>query len=243
VRLDAVAATQDGFELSRIDLEQRREGDVMGASQSGAKSKLRLLRVLRDEAMIESARDEATALIEQDPALSYESELAKGIYCGKDMDNLGDEWKVLKGDIRKFGIRNSQLLAIAPTSSTSLMMNATASILPVFQSFMIDSNNKGFNIVIPRFAYFKKYKVYKNMDINKVIDVVSKIQNFVDQGISYELLFDINDVNLTAGTILQSIINAWQKKLKALYYTRTVQKKNMYTKDKQNEISCESCAL
>jgi ATP-dependent DNA helicase RecG len=79
VRLDAVAATQDGFELSRIDLEQRREGDVMGASQSGAKSKLRLLRVLRDEAMIESARDEATALIEEDPALSYESELAKAL--------------------------------------------------------------------------------------------------------------------------------------------------------------------
>jgi ATP-dependent DNA helicase RecG len=79
VRLEAVAATQDGFELSRIDLEQRREGDVMGASQSGAKSKLRLLRVLRDEAMIETARDEAIALIEQDPALSYESELAKAL--------------------------------------------------------------------------------------------------------------------------------------------------------------------
>jgi len=79
VRLEAVAATQDGFELSRIDLEQRREGDVMGASQSGAKSKLRLLRVLRDEAMIETARDEATALIDQDPALSYESELAKAL--------------------------------------------------------------------------------------------------------------------------------------------------------------------
>jgi ATP-dependent DNA helicase RecG len=79
LRLDAVAATQDGFELSRIDLEQRREGDVMGASQSGAKSKLRLLRVLRDEAMIEVARDEATALIEQDPALNYESELAMAL--------------------------------------------------------------------------------------------------------------------------------------------------------------------
>jgi ATP-dependent DNA helicase RecG len=79
VRLEAVAATQDGFELSRIDLEQRREGDVMGASQSGAKSKLRLLRVLRDEAMIETARDEATALIEQDPTLTYESELAKAL--------------------------------------------------------------------------------------------------------------------------------------------------------------------
>ena len=78
-RLNAVAATLDGFELSRIDLEQRREGDVMGSSQSGAKSKLRLLRVLRDEAMIETARDEATALIKQDPALNYESELAKAL--------------------------------------------------------------------------------------------------------------------------------------------------------------------
>lgn len=49
VRLDAVAGTLDGFELSRIDLEQRREGDVLGASQSGSRSHLRLLRVLRDE--------------------------------------------------------------------------------------------------------------------------------------------------------------------------------------------------
>ena len=48
-RLDAVAATLDGFELSRLDLEQRREGDVLGASQSGRRSSLRLLRVIRDE--------------------------------------------------------------------------------------------------------------------------------------------------------------------------------------------------
>jgi len=62
-RLDAVAATVDGFELSRIDLEQRREGDVLGASQSGTKSHLRLLRVLRDEELIESARQDAADLI------------------------------------------------------------------------------------------------------------------------------------------------------------------------------------
>ena len=64
-RLDAVASTTDGFELSRIDLEQRREGDVLGTSQSGSRSHLRLLRVLRDEALIEVARTEAEALIEQ----------------------------------------------------------------------------------------------------------------------------------------------------------------------------------
>lgn len=66
VRLDAVAGTLDGFELSRIDLEQRREGDVLGASQSGSRSHLRLLRVLRDESMIEEAREDASTILESD---------------------------------------------------------------------------------------------------------------------------------------------------------------------------------
>jgi len=69
-RLVAVAGTLDGFELSRIDLEQRREGDVLGASQSGTQSHLRLLRVLRDEALIEQARDDAESLIATDNDLS-----------------------------------------------------------------------------------------------------------------------------------------------------------------------------
>ena len=69
-RLDAVAATLDGFELSRIDLEQRREGDVLGASQSGTQSHLRLLRVLRDEELIESARTAAEGIISASPDLS-----------------------------------------------------------------------------------------------------------------------------------------------------------------------------
>ena len=69
-RLIAVAGTLDGFELSRIDLEQRREGDVLGASQSGAQSHLRLLRVLRDEALIERAREDAETLIATDNDLS-----------------------------------------------------------------------------------------------------------------------------------------------------------------------------
>jgi ATP-dependent DNA helicase RecG len=62
-RLDAVASTTDGFELSRIDLEARREGDVLGTAQSGSRSHLRLLRVLRDEKLIEVAREEALSII------------------------------------------------------------------------------------------------------------------------------------------------------------------------------------
>jgi ATP-dependent DNA helicase RecG len=69
-RLDAVSKTQDGFELSRIDLEQRREGDVLGATQSGTRSHLRLLRVLRDESLIESARQIAADLLAEDPDLT-----------------------------------------------------------------------------------------------------------------------------------------------------------------------------
>ena len=68
-RLEAVAKTQDGFELSRIDLEQRREGDVLGASQSGNRSHLRLLRVLRDEGLIEDARSVAAEILESDSSL------------------------------------------------------------------------------------------------------------------------------------------------------------------------------
>jgi ATP-dependent DNA helicase RecG len=69
-RLEAVSKTQDGFELSRIDLEQRREGDVLGATQSGARSHLRLLRVLRDEGLIEEARNVAAELLESDTSLN-----------------------------------------------------------------------------------------------------------------------------------------------------------------------------
>jgi ATP-dependent DNA helicase RecG len=78
-RLDAVAGTLDGFELSRIDLEQRREGDVLGASQSGRRSSLRLLRVLHDEKLLRAARAEATDLVARDPELAGEPALAAAV--------------------------------------------------------------------------------------------------------------------------------------------------------------------
>jgi ATP-dependent DNA helicase RecG len=85
MRLDAVASTLDGFELSRIDLEQRREGDVLGVSQSGTRSHLRLLRVLRDEGLIIHARDDAQELVDEEPSLlSYPA--------------LAQELKILQAD-------------------------------------------------------------------------------------------------------------------------------------------------
>ncbi|MFI2368789.1 ATP-dependent DNA helicase RecG [Streptomyces sp. NPDC018833] len=74
-RLGAVAATLDGFELSRIDLEQRREGDVLGQAQSGVRSSLRMLAVIDDEEIIAAAREEAVAVVQGDPELEHLPEL------------------------------------------------------------------------------------------------------------------------------------------------------------------------
>jgi ATP-dependent DNA helicase RecG len=78
-RLDAVAGTLDGFALSRIDLEQRREGDVLGTVQAGRKSSLKLLQLLRDADLIEQARAEAIRLVDADPALADEPGLAEAV--------------------------------------------------------------------------------------------------------------------------------------------------------------------
>jgi ATP-dependent DNA helicase RecG len=78
-RLDAVARTLDGFELARIDLEQRREGDVLGAAQSGARSSLKLLQLSRDGDVIAAAREDATALVTNDPELGQHAALASAL--------------------------------------------------------------------------------------------------------------------------------------------------------------------
>jgi ATP-dependent DNA helicase RecG len=83
-RLMAVAATSDGFALARLDLEQRREGDVLGARQSGGKSQLRLLRLLRDEDLILAAREDAFAIVGADPGLEQNPALRKVIASALD---------------------------------------------------------------------------------------------------------------------------------------------------------------
>jgi ATP-dependent DNA helicase RecG len=84
-RLDAVASTVDGFELARLDLEQRREGQVLGEAQSG-RSSFKLLSLLRDEGLIGQAREEATAVVAADPELRRHPMLATAV-----ADLVGEE--------------------------------------------------------------------------------------------------------------------------------------------------------
>jgi ATP-dependent DNA helicase RecG len=89
-RVNAVASTLDGFELSEIDLELRREGDVLGSNQSGGRSSLKLLKVIRDADLIQEARRQAEELLQNDPTLEKNPQLAMALeeLTKSDQDNL-----------------------------------------------------------------------------------------------------------------------------------------------------------
>ncbi|HET7821589.1 MAG TPA: ATP-dependent DNA helicase RecG [Ornithinibacter sp.] len=85
-RLDAVAATTDGFELARLDLSQRREGDILGAAQHGRRTQLEFLHILDDEEVIEQAREDAFALVADDPELTGHPDLAAAVKARVDAE-------------------------------------------------------------------------------------------------------------------------------------------------------------
>jgi ATP-dependent DNA helicase RecG len=87
-RIEAVAGESDGFRLSEIDLELRREGDVLGATQSGGRSSLRLLRVIQDAELIQKVRAELEEVFEQDPNLSGNPTLRLAIDQANAAENL-----------------------------------------------------------------------------------------------------------------------------------------------------------
>ncbi|WP_448810336.1 ATP-dependent DNA helicase RecG [Agromyces bauzanensis] len=88
-RVEAVAATLDGFELARVDLELRQEGDVLGATQSGGRSSLKLLRVARDGDVIADARELAAEVLAADPTLERHRALAAEVRRRLDAETSG----------------------------------------------------------------------------------------------------------------------------------------------------------
>ncbi len=161
----------------------------------------------------------------------------------------GDRWAKLSEDIQTYGIRNSHITAIAPNTSSSLVQGCTASILPVYSRFFYDKWAKGTVPIAPPFIndHFWFYPENKNLDQNKVVKAVATIQQWIDTGISMELLFNLNngvyfpdqpDRGLTAKDIFDTLILAWKEGCKAVYYIRTVQKDNF----KESDTGCSACA-
>ncbi len=184
------------------------------------------------------------------------SEWSKGKLIGaKDVEwfvkhaQFCERWLQLSQDIQKYGIRNSHITAIAPNTSSSLVQGCTASILPVYSKFFYDKWAKGTVPIAPPFIKdnFWYYHENKTLDQKIVVEAVATIQQWIDTGISMELLFNLNqgvyfpnepDRSLRAIDIYETLMLAWKKGIKAVYYIRTVQKDDF--KESGNE--CSACA-
>ncbi|MGF1482675.1 MAG: ribonucleoside-diphosphate reductase subunit alpha [Cyanophyceae cyanobacterium] len=160
-----------------------------------------------------------------------------------------ERWQTLSEDIQQFGIRNSHISAIAPNTSSSLVQGCTASILPVYSRFFYDKWAKGTVPIAPPFIneglWF--YQENKTLLQEKVVKAVATMQQWIDTGISMELIFNLNqgvyfpedpERSLKAKDIFDTLILAWQQGCKAIYYIRTVQKDTF----KDNDNDCSACA-
>lgn len=174
-----------------------------------------------------------------------ESQYKKGIILGKDKkwfnenSKLALEWNELIDQILEFGIRNSQITAIAPNTSTSLLQGCSASVLPVYGKFYMDNGKTTVPITPPfikNYAWF--YQENKNIDQRKVVDVISNIQRWIDTGISMELLLNPNHDYVNAKYYFQLIMDAWKKECKTIYYIRSIQKGSDIEKGEEGCVSC-----
>lgn len=173
------------------------------------------------------------------------SEWSKGIILGKNSSwfsensKMAADWIALIQDMKSYGIRNSQLLAIAPNTSSALVQGCSSSVLPIFNKFFMDKNSKGAVPICPPYIQeaFWFYKENKNIPQTEVVEVIATIQKWIDQGISFELLYNLNS-GIKAIDIYNTVISAWEKGCKTLYYTRTIQKNSNIMNDKEECISC-----
>jgi len=145
-------------------------------------------------------------------------------------------WERLFDELAEFGIRNSQVLAIAPNTSSSLIQGCTASILPTHSRLFFDKA-KGSLPVAPPFIdkYFWFYEENKHLDQQIIVNTVAAIQKWIDTGISMELLFNLN--NVEPKNIYSILFSAWKQKVKAIYYIRTVPE----DKWQSVNVECTSC--
>jgi ribonucleoside-diphosphate reductase alpha chain len=158
-------------------------------------------------------------------------------------------WVTLAENIQTYGIRNSHITAIAPNTSSSLVQGCTASVLPVYSKFFYDKWAKGTVPIAPPFIKdcFWFYRENKSLDQKIVIKAVATMQQWIDTGISMELLFNLNqgvyfpdepERCIKAKDIFETLLLAWREGCKAVYYIRTVQKDDF----KESSDACVACA-
>jgi len=145
------------------------------------------------------------------------------------------DWDYLQSQIDLYGIYNSQLTSPAPTTTTSISQDASASVLPIYSAFFSEDNKTGSMKVSAKFlknnpiGYAKTQAKFSAIEI---IDAVAEMQKFTDTGISMELIFDQNKDGFKAKDLYDAIHHAHSKGLKTIYYIRSI---------KQKESADEAC--
>lgn len=148
-----------------------------------------------------------------------------GLFKARSTGNY--DWDYLQSQIDLYGMRNSQLTSPAPTTSTSIYQDCSASILPIYDAFFSEDNSNGALLVAAKYlaqnpvGYGKTLTKFKAKEI---IDITVAEQKFIDTGCSMELLFDHNDPTFSAKTLHDTLHYAHQKKIKAIYYIRSLKK-------------------
>lgn len=173
------------------------------------------------------------------------SEWQKGVILGKTQvwfnanSKYKQEWNDIYENLRKYGIRNSQISAIAPNTSSSLIQGCTASVLPIYSKFFVETHGKGSIPNCPPFIKdkFWFYQENRNIDQRKIIEIMARINKWIDTGISIELMYNLNR-DIRAKDIYETIMKAWKNEIKTLYYTRTIQKDGSSVAKEE----CVSCA-
>lgn len=155
---------------------------------------------------------------------------------------FAEAWKKLQEQIDLYGIRNSQLTSPAPTTSTSIYQEASATFLPLYEAFFSEENKNGDLVVAAK--YLKENplgygKTLAKFTATEIINVASEIQKFTDTGISMELLFDQNKEGFNAKQLYDAIHYAHEKEIKTIYYIRSIKKNATLEK---GEEACVACA-
>lgn len=168
------------------------------------------------------------------------SEWSKWILIWKDENwfkqnsSMSDKWLELIANIKKDWMRFAYHIAPAPNTSTSLVVWTTASILPIYKKYFVETNSVAPSVnVAPNLNEdnFWYYKEYVNLDMNDVIDMVSTIYKWVDQSISFEWIID--PAKVSPVEVYNYYLKAWKSWIKTVYYVRSMS---------LDVNSCESCS-
>jgi ribonucleoside-diphosphate reductase alpha chain len=157
------------------------------------------------------------------------SEYSKGILLGRKQQwyvthtDRVEEWKKLFVDIKKTGVRFGYHTAPAPNTSTAGVVGTTAALLPIYKRYFVETNLSAPTVrVAPQLdkENYWYYKEYIAMDMDDVIDMMAVIYKWIDQSISFEWMID--PARTSPQQLYQYYMHAWQKKIKTVYYVRSL---------------------